>query len=84
MMELGVLGTAGMWESRAGVRIVFRRLHVGFRAFDGPPARGIFLRIAQLHAAASPVRFGAVAEAATRWNGAQQGWRVREKRKCAG
>ena len=41
------------------------------------------LRVAQLHASASPVRFRAVAEAAAHWNGAQQPRRIREEREGA-
>jgi hypothetical protein len=38
-----MLGAAGVWEPRTGVRIGGGRLHVGLRAFYGPPAGGISL-----------------------------------------
>ncbi len=63
-MELGMLGAAETRESRAGVRVIGRCLHVGFRALRCAPACGISLGIAKLHTAPSQVRFRTVAVAA--------------------
>ena len=67
-----MFGATGMRESRAGVRIMGWRLHVGFRALGCPPARDIPLRIAHLHAAASQVRFRTMAVAPACRNTPQQ------------
>ncbi len=75
-LEPGMLGAAGMREPRAGVRIIGRRLHVGFGASCCPPAGSISLRIAHLHAAASQVRFRTMAVAAACGNSSQQCGRV--------
>ena len=74
-----MFGAAGMRESRAGVRIMGWRLHVGFRALCWPPVREVPLRIAHLHAAASQVRFGTMAVAPASRNTPQQRWCVREE-----
>jgi hypothetical protein len=83
-LEAGVLGAAGMRESGAGVGIIGRRAHVGFRTLGGPPAGSIALRIAQLDTAASQARFRAMAIAATGGDRSQQGRSVREKTEGAG
>jgi hypothetical protein len=79
-----VLGAAGMGESGAGVGIIGRRAHVGFRTLGGAPAGSVALRIAHLHAAASQARFRAMTVAATRGNRLQQGRGVSEKAERAG
>lgn len=83
-MQLGMFRPARARKLRSRVRVVGRRLHVGFRTLRCSPSRGIALRIAQLHATASPVRFRTVAVASACRNGSQQCWRVREKRERAG
>src|ERR1700736_437880 len=70
---------AGMRKSRAGVRIMGWRMHVGFRTLCWPPVRDVPLRIAHLHAAASQLRFRTMAETPARWNTPQQRWCVREE-----
>ena len=82
-MELRVLSAAGMRESRAGIRVVGRRMHARFRALDSPPTRGKSLCIAQLHAAASLMRFLATAKAAACRNFPEQSGCVREQRERA-
>jgi len=79
-----MLGAAGMREAGAGIRIVGGRLHVGLRALCRPPARGISLRIAHLHAAASEARFRTAAVATACGNTSQQRRDVREKCRRAG
>ena len=74
-----MFGAAGMRESRAGVRIMGWRLHVGFRALCWPPVRDVPLRIAHLHAAASQVRFRTMAVAPACRNTPQQYGCVREQ-----
>src|SRR5213076_3603714 len=59
-------------------------MHVGFRALDGLPAGGKSLRIAQLYAAASPMRFLATTKAPACRNFPQQRRRVREQCERAG
>jgi hypothetical protein len=78
-----MLNSVGMREPRAGVRIVGRRSHRGFRALGCPPAGGMSLRLAHLHTAATYARFGARTEAAACRNTPQQCLRVRAKRQRA-
>jgi len=56
---------------------------MGLGALGCPPADRISLRITQLHAAGSPVRFRAMAVASVFRNGPQQSRCVREERGCA-
>jgi len=79
-MELCVLSAAGMREPWAGIRVVGRPMHAGFRALNGPPAGSKSLWIAQLYAASSLMRFFATAKAAARGNLPEQSRRVREQR----
>ena len=79
-----MFGAAGMRESRAGVRIMGWRLHVGFRALCWPPVRDVPLRIAHLHAAASQVRFRTMAVAPACRNTPQQSGCVRKERERTG
>jgi len=74
-----MFGATGVRESRAGVRIVGWRLHVGFRALCWAPARDVPLRIAHLHAAASQVRFRTMAVAPACRNTPQRCGSVREE-----
>jgi hypothetical protein len=75
-----MFGAAGVWEPGAGVRIGCWRPHARFRAFSCPPARGVPLRIAHLHAAASHLRFRTMAVAPTCRNTRQQSRSVGEER----
>jgi hypothetical protein len=75
-----MFGATGVWQPRAGVRIVGGCLHMRLRAFGRPPARGAPLRIAHLHTAASEVRFRAMAVAPAGRNTPQQGRRVGQER----
>src|SRR5690242_11738949 len=70
--------------SRAGVGVAAWRAQVRLGATGGPPAVGIFFGLAHFHAAAADFGFRAVAIAAARGDGAQQGRRVSEKRQRAG
>ncbi len=79
-----MLSAAGMRESGAGVGIIRGSLHVGLRAFLGPPAGSISFRIAKLHAAASLVRFRAMAIASAGGDAVKHAGRVGKKRNGAG
>ena len=83
-LESGVLSTVGMRISRAGVSIAARRAHVWLGAAGGPPAVRKFPGLAHFHATAPEFGFGAMAIAAARRGGTEQGWRVCEKRQRAG
>ena len=78
-----MLGTVGMREPRAGVRIIGWCLHMRLRAFCCPPARDVPLRVTHLHAAASQVRFRTMAVAPACRNTPQQCRCVREERQRA-
>ena len=69
--------------ARASVRVAAGRAHVRLGATGGPPAVRVFLGLAHFHAAAADFGFGAVAIAAARGGGTQQGRRVCKKRKRA-
>jgi hypothetical protein len=77
-MEICVLRAPGTRKSRPRIRIVGRCLHVRLGALRCAPARGVTFGIAQLHAAASPVRFRTVAVASACWNTSQNCGCVRE------
>ena len=74
-----MLGAVSMREPWASMRIMRWRLHMKLRAFCCPPARDVSLRIAHLHAAASQVRFRAMAVAPACRNTPQQYGCVREQ-----
>ena len=79
-----MLGAVSMGEPWASMRIMRWRLHMKLRAFCCPPARDISLRIAHLHAAASQVRFRAMAVAPACRNTLKQCGCVRKERQRAG
>jgi len=79
-----MLGAVRMRELWASMRIMRWRLHMKLRAFCCPPARDISLRIAHLHAAASQVRFRAMAVAPACRNTLKQCGCVRKERQRAG
>ena len=79
-----MFGAARLREPWASVRIMGWRLHMRLRAFCCPPARDVPLRIANLHAATSQVRFRTMAIAPACRNTPQQCGCVREERERAG
>jgi len=83
-LQLGVLSAVRMREARAGVGILRGSLHVRFRAFLGPPARGVSFRIADLHTTAVPVRLRTMAIASAGGNAAQHSRGVGQKRNGTG
>jgi hypothetical protein len=83
-LQFGVFGAARMRITGAGVGILGRSLHVGLRALFCPPPCGIAFWIADLHAAALAMSFGATTETSGGLNRANHVGRVGEYGKGAG